>query len=143
MKLFPLLFTIIFFTSCAGVTPSSGLDAAQTGLKYTVGPAVTAFLILEKDPVKRAKDAAYVYAGATALKSAATGEVLSPEQLRATVIAFVKDDERYIALASVLINEYSNVYPLFKIENASPVKFLTEIADRASNAAQPFLSGNP
>jgi hypothetical protein len=149
IKLLSLLLVLaLVFTGCAGLpanaTPQekarAALNTAQIGIKYTVGPAITAFLLLEKDDAQRAKDAAYVYAGASALNAAATGELLTKEQLAAIIGSFTRNDPRYVALAGVLVAEYANVYPLFKISGTSPVKFLTEIAQRAQDAAKPFLA---
>lgn len=149
MRFLSLLLAVgLALSGCAGLpanaTPHdkalAALDTAQTGLKFTIGPAITAFLLMEKDNAKRAQSAAYVYAAATALNAAATGETPTAEQLSAAVKTFIKDDPRYLALAGLVVSEYANVYPLFKISGTSPAKFLTEVAQRAGEAAKPFLA---
>lgn len=122
----------------------AALIDAQTGIKFTAGPAITAWLIIEKDPAKQAEDAAWVYAAATALNSAATGKILTRTELQNIIKSFTNDnDPRHLQLAQLLSAEYGKVIELFKVTETSPAKFLAELAVIAQNSAMPFLSARP
>lgn len=116
------------------------IDTATSGAKFVVSPAITAWLLLQKDPAKQHQDAAFIYAGATALNSAATGEIMTQVELQALIATFTKADPRYLEIAQLLSSEYGTLYPLFKIAGTSPVKFFTEVALLAQNSARPFLA---
>lgn len=119
----------------------AALDTATNGVKFVVGPAITAWLLLQKDHAKQQQEAAMVYAGAVALNSAATGSVPTQDQLENLIATFFPgSDPRYQDLARLLSSEYGTLYPLFKIAGTSPVKFFTEVALQAQAAARPFLA---
>jgi hypothetical protein len=119
----------------------TALNVATTGLKLTIGPAITGWLLVQKDPAKQAHDAAMVYAAAAGVNSLATGATFTPAQVQVVVTQFLgSNDARYIALAQLVSNEYSNIYPLFNVAGTTPAKFLSEISLTAENAAEPFLT---
>jgi hypothetical protein len=141
--------TALLFNGCATQLPANAtpqqkaqaaIDTATSGVEFVVGPAITAWLVLQKDPAKQHQDAAYVYAGATALNSAATGQVPTQAELQALIATFTKADPSSLEIAQLLSSEYGTLYPLFKVAGSSPVKFLTEVAVQAQNAAKPFLA---
>jgi hypothetical protein len=139
------------FAGCATDTPlpsnattqqkaQRALSSAEKAIPFVVGPAVTAWLLLQRDVAKQQQDAAYVYAAATAINSAATGQQMTPAQLQALIATFTAPDPRYASLAQLLTSEYAQLYPLFGIAGSNPVKFFTAVALAAQTAAQPFLA---
>lgn len=139
----------LFLTGCEtlpdNATPQQKAQAAinnvTTGAKFVIGPAVTAWLLWQKDIKKQQQDAAMVYAAATAINSLATGVTPAPAELQRIIAQFTGGgDPRYLALANVLASEYTNLYSLFHIAGTTPAKFFGEVAMQAMNAAQPFLA---
>lgn len=119
---------------------TAALASAEKAIPFVVGPAVTAWLLLQKDVAKQQQDAAYVYAAATAINSAATGQSMTPAQLQELIGTFTTPDPRYASLAQLLTSEYAQLYPLFGIAGSNPVKFFTAVALAAQTAAKPFLA---
>lgn len=118
---------------------ANAIEFAEAHAGPITTAAVTAFLLSKSDPAQRAVDAQYIYAGASALNIFTTGTVPTAEEIEATVRTFMKGDPRYVALAQIIVAQYANVYPLFKIANKSPVKLLVAIEMGAMNGAKPFL----
>lgn len=151
--LVPAIVLQLGFSGCAETIPKNAtaqqraqaaINGATDYVKFVVPPAITAWLLLQKDVAKQQQDAAFVYAGATALNSAATGEILTPAQLQSLIGTFMPNpDPRYLQLAQLLAGEYGTLYPLFKIAGTTPVKFFTEVAVQAQTAARPFLAPTP
>lgn len=144
-----LVATALCVGGCSGLPANAtaqqkaqhAIDSATTGVKFVVGPAVTAWLLMQKDVAKQQHDAAMVYAGAMAINSGATGAVLTPAELQNLIRTFTSaDDPRYLQLAQLLSAEYAQLYPLFGIAGTTPVQFFTEVALQAGNAAKPFLA---
>jgi hypothetical protein len=149
-----LLFSVLLLCSCQtysvlknpNATPKEKAQAAiqdaETGLKFTVGPAVTTWLLLQKDPAQQAQDAAMVYGAATALNSLATGAIPTPTQVQTSIQAYTggSGDPRYQQLSQALSASYSSVFGSFQLAQTSPAQFFAIIATNAQTAAQPFLT---
>lgn len=152
---FLFLIALTCLTGCAtynamrdpNATPKQKALAAiqdgETGLKFTVGPAVTTWLIMQKDPVQQQEDAAWVYGAATGLDVLATGRIPTQQEVIDSIEAYSKGNTRYEQLAESLTASYGPLYGSFQIAGTSPAQFFAAIAQNARAAAQPFLAAPP
>ena len=150
MNKFISLILIACFSGCASYEARNGtpqqralaaIKDAETGIKYTIAPAITTWLLLEKDPIQRGKDAAMVYNAAQAVYSLSTGGVPTPDNVKSTILSFVGDktDPRYQELANDMLASFGPIWQSFQLAQTSPAKFLTECAQSAEFAAKPYL----
>lgn len=140
---------LILCSGCASFEARNGtsqqralaaIQDAENGIRFTVGPAITTWLLLEKDPVKRQQDAAKVYNAGQAVYSLATGGVPTPENVKATILSFLGDSNpRYQELANDMLASFAPIWRSFQLANTSPAKFLTDCAIAAEAAAKPYL----
>jgi hypothetical protein len=145
---------ILVFSGCASYEARNGtsrqralaaIQDAETGIRYTIGPAITTWLLMQKDLVQRGKDAQMVYSAAQAMYSLATGGVPTPDNVKSTILSFVgnKSDPRYQELADDMLASFGPIWQSFQLANTSPAKFLTECSQNAELAAKPYLPVAP